>query len=105
MTTLAAIHLGLPGYDRSAVDGSYLGVDDIEAVNRKLLGMDHRERMAEPCVGPARADFVLAGCAILETILRTWPVARLRVADRGVREGILLRLMRDARPGLRAAGS
>ncbi|MEE9250724.1 MAG: Ppx/GppA phosphatase family protein [Alphaproteobacteria bacterium] len=105
VTTLAAIHLGLPRYDRSAVDGSYLGVDDIAAVNRKLLGMDGRERAAEPCVGPARADFVLAGCAILETILRTWPVARLRVADRGVREGILLRLIGGAPPGSLAADS
>ena len=38
---------------------------------------------------------VLAGCAILEAILRFWPAERLRVADRGLREGILTTLMME----------
>jgi len=36
---------------------------------------------------------VVAGCAILEAVLRCWPVGSLRVADRGLREGILHGLM------------
>ena len=68
--------------------------------------MDWEERAAIPCIGRERADLVLAGCAILEAICRLWPVGRLRVADRGVREGILLDLMRERRPARhRSAGS
>ena len=93
VTTLAGIHLKLARYDRQAVDGSYLSADAIRVVNNQLLAMDCRARAKEPCVGPARADLVLAGCAILDAILRTWPAPGLVVADRGLREGILLGLM------------
>jgi exopolyphosphatase/guanosine-5'-triphosphate,3'-diphosphate pyrophosphatase len=101
VTTLAGIHLKLARYDRQAVDGSYLSADAIRVVNNQLLAMDCRARAKEPCVGPARADLVLAGCAILEAILRTWPAPGLVVADRGLREGILHGLM--GRSGLRPA--
>ena len=93
VTTLAGIHLKLARYDRQAVDGSYLSADAIRVVNNQLLAMDCRARAKEPCVGPARADLVLAGCAILDAILNTWPAPGLVVADRGLREGILLGLM------------
>lgn len=96
VTTLAGIHLGLPCYDRSKVDGSYLDFAELRDVTRRLLALDCKGRAQEPCIGPSRADLVLAGCAILEAICRVWPVGRLRVADRGVREGILSNLMRHA---------
>ena len=38
---------------------------------------------------------MLAGCAILEAIRRVFPAPRLRIADRGLREGILIELMRE----------
>ena len=51
------------------------------------------------CIGRERADLVVAGCAILESILDIWPADRLGVADRGIREGILRSLMaRDGWP-------
>ena len=89
VTTLAGIHLGLPAYDRSVVDGSFMDFDEIAAVTRHLMKLDFDGRAQEPCVGIVRADLVVAGCAILEAICRTWSIGRLRVADRGVREGIL----------------
>ncbi|MEJ0068201.1 MAG: hypothetical protein WDO24_05120 [Pseudomonadota bacterium] len=55
--------------------------------------MDVAGRLAHPCIGKSRADLVVAGCAILDAILDAWPVDRVRIADRGVREGILLGLM------------
>ena len=103
VTTLAGTHLGLPAYDRSMVDGCYMDFHEAEAVTRRLMALDFEGRARLPCIGVVRADLVVAGCAILEAICRTWPVGRMRVADRGVREGILLGLMElDARPG--AAG-
>jgi exopolyphosphatase/guanosine-5'-triphosphate,3'-diphosphate pyrophosphatase len=52
-------------------------------------------RARHPCVGPQRADLVVPGCAILEAILDLWPVERLRVADRGLREGLLMTLIAE----------
>ena len=95
VTTVAGIHLGLKSYDRSRVDGCWLHSDDVRAVSGRLLATNYEGRVAEPCIGRDRADLVLAGCAILEALMRTWPCQRLRVADRGLREGILSNLMAE----------
>jgi exopolyphosphatase/guanosine-5'-triphosphate,3'-diphosphate pyrophosphatase len=94
VTTLAGVHMGLRRYDRSRVDGAWVPVADIRAVSRRLAGMDYDARVASPCVGHERADLVVAGCAIIEAITDLWPAKILRVADRGLREGILTMLMR-----------
>ncbi len=95
VTTIAGVHLGLPRYDRNRVDGCWLDTRDVRFVTDRLVAATHEERIAEPCIGRERADLVLAGCAILEAMLRLWPCERLRVADRGLREGILATLMAD----------
>jgi exopolyphosphatase/guanosine-5'-triphosphate,3'-diphosphate pyrophosphatase len=95
VTTLAGVRLRLPCYDRAKVDGCYLDFAEMREVTRQLMALDCKARALEPCIGTARADLVIAGCAILEAICRIWPVGRLRVADRGVREGILSNLMRQ----------
>jgi len=93
VTTLAGIHLELPRYNRARVDGTVLSFDCARAVSERLMGLDYEARAAHPCIGNERADLVLAGCAILEAICQLWPVGRLRVADRGIREGILMGLL------------
>lgn len=95
VTTIAGIQLGLPRYDRNKVDGYWIAVGDVRRVTSDLLSCTYEERVAEPCIGHERADLVLAGCAILEAFLRMWPCTRLRVADRGLREGILAMLMSE----------
>ena len=95
VTTLAGIKLGLPRYDRSKVDGIWLGTEEMRRVTYDLVAKSYAERIAEPCIGRDRADLVLAGCAILEALVRFWPTERLRVADRGLREGILSTLMAE----------
>jgi exopolyphosphatase/guanosine-5'-triphosphate,3'-diphosphate pyrophosphatase len=95
VTTIAGIHLRLPRYDRRRVDGCWLRDSDITGVIEELIAMTYQERVANACIGSERADLVLAGCAILEAIRRAFPCPRLRVADRGLREGILVKLMRE----------
>lgn len=98
VTTLASLHLGLPKYNREKVDGAWMKSKDIRKLSRRVAEMTPEERAAEPCIGTERADLVVAGCAILEAILSMWPVPSLRVADRGIREGILRGLMELDRP-------
>ena len=93
VTTLAGLYLGLERYDRRRVDGLWMSSAQVDAMTEKLLGWEFGERVANPCIGADRADLVLAGCAILDAIRRVWPAERLRVADRGLREGILTELM------------
>ncbi|HET8534102.1 MAG TPA: Ppx/GppA phosphatase family protein [Sphingomicrobium sp.] len=93
VTTLASVHLALPSYDRRAVDGLHVPIDAMRTISTMIAEMDYEERSALPCIGPDRADLVVAGCAILEAILEIWPAQKLGVADRGIREGILRSLM------------
>ena len=94
VTTIAGVQMGLKRYNRSLVDGSWLDFDAIFSICAKLVNVSFEERAAYACVGRNRAELVVAGCGVLEAICKTWPAGRLRVADRGVREGILLGLSR-----------
>ena len=96
VTTLAGVHRGLRRYDRRRIDGCRLGFDDLRATVRRVRAMGYEERIGHPCIGQQRADLVIAGCAILEALCTLWPVGELRVADRGLREGILYHLMNGA---------
>ena len=93
VTTLAGLHLDLPRYDRRKVDGLWLSNEDVDLMLDKLLSWDFDARAANPCIGADRADLVLAGCAILQSIRKRWPSQRMRVADRGLREGLLNEMM------------
>lgn len=93
VTTLAGVHMRLSRYDRRMVDGCSLRMDDARAVIDYLAGQDFAGRAANPCIGEERADLVVAGCAVFQAIGETWPVRSLQVADRGLREGILVDLI------------
>jgi exopolyphosphatase/guanosine-5'-triphosphate,3'-diphosphate pyrophosphatase len=102
VTTLAGIELGLARYDRNRVDGTDLDPATVRRLSRRLADLDYEARAAHSCIGRDRADLVVGGCALVEAICDAWPVDRLRVADRGVREGILYDLIAGA--GAPAAG-
>ena len=93
VTTLASLHLELPQYDRRAVDGLVVPAASMREISTRLSMMSGVERRKLPCIGDDRANLVVAGCAILESILEIWPADRLGVADRGIREGILRSLI------------
>lgn len=95
VTTLAAVQLGLARYDRNVVDGCTISADDIKTVIGDLRQLSRDELADNPCIGKQRADLVLSGCAVLDAIHTKWPVSKVWVADRGLREGILLRLIRQ----------
>ncbi|WP_372706332.1 Ppx/GppA phosphatase family protein [Brevundimonas sp.] len=97
ITSLAGIHLDLRRYQRNLVDGLWMTRGDCEAAADRLKAMGPAGRAAEACIGPDRADLVLAGAAIMEAVQRAWPSERVRVADRGLREGLLLQRMREER--------
>ena len=93
VTTLASLHLELPQYDRRAVDGLILPSQAMRDISARLSRMSEADRRQLPCIGDDRANLVIAGCAILESILDIWPSLQLGVADRGIREGILRSLI------------
>jgi len=95
VTTLAGVHLNLARYDRRRIDGVWMNGSDVTTVIQRLRGMSYQERANNTCISVERADLVLAGCAILDAIRDAFPLPRLRVADRGLREGMLVEMMRE----------
>jgi exopolyphosphatase / guanosine-5'-triphosphate,3'-diphosphate pyrophosphatase len=100
VTTLAGVALGLSRYRRPLVDGTVLSADAAAEALGNLRALGRAGLEAHPCVGPDRVDFVLPGCAVFAALVRRWPAPRVIVADRGLREGMLLRMIRaDGRRG------
>jgi exopolyphosphatase / guanosine-5'-triphosphate,3'-diphosphate pyrophosphatase len=97
VTAIAGVFLGLARYDRRRVDGLWMSSKQVDHAVARLRKMTYEERAANGCIGHGRADLVLAGCAILEAIRRAFPADRVRIADRGLREGMLIQLMRADR--------
>jgi exopolyphosphatase / guanosine-5'-triphosphate,3'-diphosphate pyrophosphatase len=93
VTTIGAVHLQLPRYERKQVDGLWMTTSEAETVISNLKHQSHIERASNPCIGNERADLVLAGCAIYDAVARSFPTEKIRIADRGLREGILIQLM------------
>jgi len=93
VTTMGAIYLDLARYDRARVDGLSIRYESIDAICKNLVSLDVEALHNHPCIGEGRADLMVMGCAILDAICRRWPVGRLRIADRGIREGLLLGMM------------
>ncbi len=97
VTTLAGVALGLPRYARALIDGHTLTGTEADDALASLCAMGRPGLLEHPCVGPGRVEFVLPGCAVFAAIRRLWPAARVTVADRGLREGMLIRLIRTDR--------
>src|SRR5258708_19207075 len=95
VTTIAGVHLELRRYERRRVVGCWMVDDEVTRVIERLLAWSYQDRVANACIGAERADLVLAGCAILDAIRRAFPCQRLRVADRGLREGMLVQMIRE----------
>jgi exopolyphosphatase/guanosine-5'-triphosphate,3'-diphosphate pyrophosphatase len=93
VSSLAGVHMGLTRYQRAKVDGFWMTRDEIAATTDRLVMGGRASREANGCIGPDRADLVIPGAAILQAVCDVWPSARIRVADRGLREGVLLELM------------
>ena len=95
VTTLAALHMNLDRYDRKQVNGLHLTPEIIKRTISSLYDMTTEQQLLHPCIGPMRSGLVMAGVAIFEGIYDVFPINPVRVADRGLREGILLDFMQQ----------
>lgn len=104
VTCLAALHMDLDKYRRDKVDGAWLTREQASAAITLLreAGPEGRARM--PTIGPERAGLMLSGCAIIDAAWNVFPAERLRVGDRGLREGLLLSMMHGPKKSRRRGG-
>ena len=74
-----------------------LSLADVQATTKRLCAMTLEQRRRVPGINPERADIIIGGAAILQTVMETVGASAIRISDRGLREGIIVdRLRRDA---------
>ena len=91
-TTISALAQNLPRYQREKIDGAVLTQEEIYQVQKDLFKLSFEGRVQHPCIGIARSDLIIPGLAILQGILKLWPVPKIWVADRSVRDGLLIEM-------------
>jgi exopolyphosphatase/guanosine-5'-triphosphate,3'-diphosphate pyrophosphatase len=88
VTTVAALALGLPAYDRDRIHLTRLARADIEKVTGDLLAMTRAERAALPVMHPGRVDVIGAGALILRTLTERLDLAEVLVSEADILDGI-----------------
>lgn len=71
----------------------------IKRLNRRLIKMPARERSRVPGLEKGRADIIIAGGLLLETILSEIGAEEITSCDWSLREGVVLDFLKDARLG------
>jgi exopolyphosphatase/guanosine-5'-triphosphate,3'-diphosphate pyrophosphatase len=89
VTTTAALLLGLAAYDRKRVDGARFAYAQVIGLRDRLAGMTLAERLELPCLGPGRADVIVAGATVLLVAMRHCGAGTLVVRDRGLRYALV----------------
>lgn len=88
VTTVAALALGLPGYDSARIHGARISAGDVARVTRELVVMTARQRAELPVMHPGRADVISAGCLILRSIVERCGATELVASERDILDGI-----------------
>jgi exopolyphosphatase/guanosine-5'-triphosphate,3'-diphosphate pyrophosphatase len=88
VTTIAALALGLPSYDRDRIHLSRLSPADVEKVTGDVLAMSRAERAALPVMHPGRVDVIGAGALILRTLVDRFDLPEVLVSEADILDGI-----------------
>ena len=97
-TTLAAIDLGLTVYIPARVDGHRLSMTRTRQLLHALATKPLAKRSEIPLLEPGRADLIVAGTTLVVTVMGALGYNELMVSDSGLREGLLLDLLRQQAP-------
>jgi len=91
VTTLAATAMDLVTYDAEKINNYRMSKSSFFTLRDRLLAMTHDQRAAVPSIEPGRADLIIAGLAIIETIMQRWNYDELIAVDASLLEGIWLK--------------
>ncbi|TML61327.1 MAG: exopolyphosphatase, partial [Actinobacteria bacterium] len=95
ITTVAAVEMGLPTYDRDRIHHFVLTRAAAEEVFRTLAVETRAQRIHNPGLEEARADVIVGGTAILVTVMRHFDFDECLVSEADILDG-LVRSLADA---------
>jgi exopolyphosphatase/guanosine-5'-triphosphate,3'-diphosphate pyrophosphatase len=92
LTTLAAIDQKLKNYSHEKIHGYPLKTDHIEKMFHTLKNLSPNQLKKVPGLSPKRADIIVAGTAIVLSLLQLARTPEITVSDRGILYGSCLKL-------------
>jgi exopolyphosphatase/guanosine-5'-triphosphate,3'-diphosphate pyrophosphatase len=92
VTTVAALALGLPGYDSTRTHHSRLSASRVAEVAAGLLAATHAERAAHAVIHPGRIDVIGAGALILRVLMTELALPTVLVSEHDILDGLALSL-------------
>ncbi|MCY0951876.1 Ppx/GppA phosphatase family protein [Streptomyces sp. H27-S2] len=96
VTTVAAIALGLPEYDSSAIHHSRISYERVREIGERMLTSTHAERAAIPSMHPGRVDVIGAGVLVLRAIMERTGAREVVVSEHDILDGIAIRTAEEA---------
>jgi exopolyphosphatase/guanosine-5'-triphosphate,3'-diphosphate pyrophosphatase len=88
ITTVAALVLELPTYDRSRVHHSWISTEALGATVERLLAMTTAQRRELPSMHPGRADVIAGGVVVLQEVVARVGVNGVLVSEHDILDGI-----------------
>ena len=74
-------------------DRTTLSLEDLHTLSPLLCGLPLRERRRIPGINPERADIIIPGAAIIQTIMEEMKIPSLEISPRGLQDGLLVDYM------------
>jgi exopolyphosphatase/guanosine-5'-triphosphate,3'-diphosphate pyrophosphatase len=103
VTSIAAMVMAMRREEYGSIHGYELLRSELVHLLAMLARKDLRGRLAVPGLNPDRADIIVAGVAAIDELMEFFSANLLRVNERGLREGLIIRGMR--KHGLLAVAS
>lgn len=95
VSTMAAVEIGLPVYDRDRIHHFVLTREAAEDVFRTLATERRADRIHNPGLEEARADVIVGGAAVLVTIMRHLEFDECLVSESDILDGLVKSLLAD----------
>jgi len=92
-TSLAAIDLDLPAYDRERVHGHRITEERLEALIEYLTSLTLAETEAIPSLDPARAPVILGGAVVAEAVMGALAATEAVISEHDSLDGVARRML------------
>ncbi len=92
VSTLAALDLGLPHYERARIHHAVLDEDAVDGWLERLATEDSRARRARPGMVEGRADVIVGGVVVLAAVMTGFGYGECLVSEDDILDGLVASL-------------
>lgn len=95
IATIAQVHLGLPEFSKSKIEGCRISRSDIMKTSEEIFRHSPQDRVDQLHVKPGRSEYIAGGAAVVNGVLDVLSASELQATCRGLRHGLLIDAFRS----------